>query len=180
MSREYIFPFILFAIIWIFYRVVASLLLRKFSLRSEVINGLFVFSVVSIYILTIYPMPFYYPYFEKGISTINFIPFASITQLLEHFDYFVVLRNIGGNIFLFLPLGFLLPLRFKKLKFGRAVLIGFFISAMVEVIQLFVPLRSFDVDDLLLNTLGTAIGYYFFSVSNLEKIRLPSHAFTKK
>lgn len=84
-----------------------------------------------------------------GISgEINFIPFQSngaITYIL--------------NIIMFMPLGFLLPLIWMEYRnFFKTVLAGFGLSLTIEICQLF-NFRCTDVDDLLMNTLGTIIGY---------------------
>lgn len=63
------------------------------------------------------------------------------------------------NVFLFLPLGFFLPLLwedFKKFRF--TLLTGFGLSLTIEVLQLF-TFRVTDVNDLITNTLGTVLGY---------------------
>jgi len=59
-------------------------------------------------------------------------------------------------------LGFSIPPRFKVNKLWKVVLLGFLISLLVEVIQLFASKRSFDVDDLILNTLGAGIGFLLY------------------
>jgi len=68
-----------------------------------------------------------------------------------------------GNIAGFIPLGILLPLLFRKLRTAfRTVALIFLISLAFETAQLILILGVFDVDDLLLNTLGGAIGYLLF------------------
>lgn len=119
--------------------------------------------MIAIYSITVFPFPFY-TYFEDSALGINLIPFASINDSLNHFYFMVPLRSIGGNILLFVPLGFATPFRFRIHKLWKATLIGFFISIIVEISQLFVSMRSFDVDDLLLNTLGTVVGYFAFQL----------------
>jgi glycopeptide antibiotics resistance protein len=73
------------------------------------------------------------------------------------------LRNTLGNIALFLPLGFLLPMltnRFNSMK--RVVLLAACLSLSIETIQFFSrfigSLRAVDIDDVLLNTLGACLG----------------------
>ncbi|MBO7403794.1 MAG: VanZ family protein, partial [Clostridia bacterium] len=62
------------------------------------------------------------------------------------------------NVLLFLPLGLMLPLLWKRFRDGRlAVLYGFTLSLAVEAAQLFSG--NTDIDDLLTNTLGTFLGY---------------------
>ncbi|MCK1997630.1 VanZ family protein [Psychrobacillus psychrodurans] len=72
--------------------------------------------------------------------------------------------NFLGNIILFIPIGFLLPLLFSKMEFFIfPILTGLCISLFIEIMQL-PQSRSSDVDDLWLNTLGAFLGYlcYFF------------------
>ncbi len=71
-----------------------------------------------------------------------------------------VFLNLAGNILIFMPFGFLLPIMSRKLRgFFRVVLLGLALSFAVECIQYFSNTGSFDVDDLLLNTIGTALGF---------------------
>ena len=46
------------------------------------------------------------------------------------------------------------------------ILSGFGLSLVVETIQLITKVGCFDVDDLILNTLGAALGYLAFAVCN--------------
>ena len=82
-----------------------------------------------------------------------------------HFNAFL---NIVGNIVLFVPFGFLLPLLFKNLnQASRIIPIGFVSTLIVESSQIIISYilgftyRSFDVDDMILNTLGVNVGYVF-------------------
>jgi glycopeptide antibiotics resistance protein len=72
-----------------------------------------------------------------------------------------VLADVVGNVALFVPFGFLLPLLapwFDRRR--RTVAAGLALSAAVELSQLAFPgVRRADVNDLLLNTLGTAVGF---------------------
>jgi glycopeptide antibiotics resistance protein len=62
---------------------------------------------------------------------------------------------------LFVPLGFLLPLLAPRLdRLWRTVAAGFLLSTAVELSQLAFPgIRRPDVNDVLANTLGTAVGF---------------------
>lgn len=63
------------------------------------------------------------------------------------------------NLIMLMPFGFLLPLIWQRWRsFGRVVLAGFGFSLLIEVFQLF-NTRLSDVDDLIMNSLGTAAGY---------------------
>lgn len=93
----------------------------------------------------------------------NFVPFKTITNYLSGDSTLNAMRNIGGNIILFCPLGFLVPLilpRFSKVRHIAAIAFG--ASLLLELVQLLTGLGSFDVDDLLLNVLGGVLGVLTF------------------
>ena len=74
--------------------------------------------------------------------------------------WFAVLSNLLGNVLAFVPFGMILPMLTPKCRnFFHIVLLGFDFSLFVETIQLISKVGSFDVDDLILNTLGGALGY---------------------
>jgi glycopeptide antibiotics resistance protein len=178
MMIDYKFPLIIFGIVWVIYRAIHIILKKKFSFKTELIKALFAFSVVGIYSVTIFPFPFYTYFYSHLPSSINLIPFASIYGSLHHFYYMVPIKNIGGNILLFIPLGFSLPFRFQIRTFWKVTLLGLVTSFVVECCQLFIPMRSFDVDDLMLNTLGTGLGFLLYKLfvqffsKNLEAMQL--------
>ncbi len=64
----------------------------------------------------------------------------------------------------FLPIGFLVTLLFPLFKSLKLILfISFFTSLLFETVQLIFVLGVFDVDDLILNSLGGAFGYLTLS-----------------
>ena len=76
--------------------------------------------------------------------------------------------NLAGNIALFIPFGFLFPLVFRNRRgFGTMFLAAFLLSLFFEVFQFITGIGQFDVDDLILNTLGGIIGYILFALFNL-------------
>jgi glycopeptide antibiotics resistance protein len=79
----------------------------------------------------------------------------------------VSLLNITANLFLFLPIGFFVPLIWTKCNsFKKVTFVGLTVTIFVEIVQLFTG-RSTDIDDVILNTLGIMIGYGTFIVFNL-------------
>jgi len=62
-----------------------------------------------------------------------------------------------GNVLMLLPFGFLAPLLWEKLRWWRVLPVALGFILLVELLQPFTG-RSFDIDDILLNFLGTAIG----------------------
>ncbi len=76
--------------------------------------------------------------------------------------------NVIGNVLAFVPFGFFFPMLLQKHKnILVATAAGFLFSLMVESLQLCMKLGSFDVDDLLLNTIGTLIGAICYVIVRL-------------
>jgi len=103
---------------------------------------------------------------KANASHANYTPFATISLYLRSSlgrEY--AMQNIGGNIAGFIPLGVLLPLVSRRLRKGwKVILATFAISLGFEFTQLVTGLGIFDVDDLMLNTLGGLLGYSIFVV----------------
>jgi glycopeptide antibiotics resistance protein len=73
--------------------------------------------------------------------------------------------NLGGNVAMFVPLGFFVPCIWKKMgKIGWHFLCMVLIILAVELLQLATGLGTCDVDDLILNLVGTAIGFGLYKL----------------
>lgn len=99
-------------------------------------------------------------------QAINMEPFRVVTETYNAIKYLDLwqpfLINFVGNIVMFMPIGFFLPLLWGKFnRAWRAIGIGLLLSLFIEVVQL-TQLRSSDVDDLWLNTLGAIFGYIVY------------------
>ena len=118
---------------------------------------------------------------ERGYRY-NLMPFVEIRRFWKYRDQlgnFAVFSNIFGNVIGFLPWGFILPIIFRRMD--RVFLIflsGLLLSLIVEVIQLISKVGCFDVDDLILNTLGAVLGYVFFVIC--DHIRRKKYHYGKK
>lgn len=79
---------------------------------------------------------------------------------LEPFRYmFSDLRSTVPNVYLFLPLGFFLPMLWRDFRsLPKTVFVGFLTSLTIELLQIF-TFRATDVNDLMTNTLGTLLGW---------------------
>ncbi|MDY2662374.1 MAG: VanZ family protein [Bariatricus massiliensis] len=78
----------------------------------------------------------------------------------------VSFANLFGNVLIFMPFGFFMPMASRYRSFFLTLFYSFGLSLLVETFQLFTKVGSFDVDDLLLNTIGGMIGYIFFVICN--------------
>ncbi len=111
--------------------------------------------------------------FEREVSPVymyNLVPFNTINKFLvvENFNYKVWIINLLGNIGVFIPFGILLPMVFgnKSIK-----LLIIFESGLItlETLQLLTRRGSFDVDDIILNTIGALTGYLIYQL--ISKLR---------
>ena len=99
-------------------------------------------------------------YIVIGVPGVQYICWDPTLNLIPFQDFST--SNIMGmvlNMVMFAPLGFLLPAYFERYRhWGRTLAAGFLTSLTVELIQLF-TFRATDVDDLIMNTLGTIVGF---------------------
>lgn len=133
--------------------------------------GLYLLVVVQIilvkhpvYFLSRIKETFYRHHFEHIGERANYYPFSTIRRLLFiDYHFMTAMMNIGGNILLFIPMGIFLPMYFKPpSKTLKTTVTCFLLSSFFEVFQLLTACGFFDVDDILLNTLGGAIGLYLY------------------
>ena len=98
------------------------------------------------------------PYWDQ--LRYNLTPFHTIKLFWRILPNASAIINLCGNVIMFIPLGFFLPRIFPALrKFWRTLLTTTLIIAAVEFAQLFTLLGCCDIDDLILNVMGAAIGY---------------------
>lgn len=102
----------------------------------------------------------------EGIKSANFTLFRTIRMYIEHADYLNTFENLVGNFIVFVPFGYLLSLiRNKNRDVLIVVVYAFFYSLAIELFQLFSAFGVFDVDDLLLNTLGAMFGVIVYKIN---------------
>lgn len=105
---------------------------------------------------------------NRHIYTANFIPFVTIRNYINAYIYnslntTIIFENLIGNIIAFIPLGFLLPIIFRKCKSVRFMfLVSFIFILGIETFQLVTYLGEFDIDDIILNVSGSVIGYFLY------------------
>lgn len=141
----------------------------RLRLGSAVAAYLTVLYGLGIVCFTLYPLPSgdSGPGITYGIQP-QFVPFNSIGDIQK--DGLRAVFQVAFNVVFFVPLGFIAG-RFFRLRFVPAVLLGLGVSALVETAQLTglfgaypYAFRCCDVDDLITNTLGAAIGWGFARV----------------
>lgn len=103
-------------------------------------------------------------------STNNFIPFREIFRYKIGSRLF--LKNILGNMLLFLPFGFFTSHYIKIEKPSTIFVLTFIASVSIESVQMAIG-RVFDVDDIILNICGGFIGYYIYAFMKKVGDKLP-------
>ncbi len=96
----------------------------------------------------------------------NLTPFLEIRRFITYRDSLslgALLLNLFGNVLVFSPFGFLIPMfRNEETSWYNILLFTFLFSLCIELTQLISMVGVFDVDDLILNTLGGMIGWGFY------------------
>lgn len=144
--------------------VVLVILRRKNKLNLECYWGLLLFSIINVCVFSltgISPISgFHLDYLFQGM---DIIPFLDLFKMLKNGEIHSVIWNAGGNILLFSPIGFMLPLlwRSKYHSLFKTAVTGFGLSLLIECSQLFL-LRATDVNDLIMNTIGAILGYLIY------------------
>lgn len=99
-----------------------------------------------------------------GLRSANFTLFKTIRMYVDYSYMLNSFENLVGNVVIFVPFGFLLPMVHRR---GR----NFFIMLLhallfvlgIEIFQLFSGFGAFDVDDILLNCMGAVLGYLVYA-----------------
>ena len=111
-------------------------------------------------------------YADQMRNSMNLVPFHTIgnywkvvrrMEFTSLFWHCVI--NLGGNIFLFIPIGYFLPRLWPFLRNFFSFLLACTMSiVLVELLQLVTLLGSLDIDDLILNLFGMLVGYVLFMI----------------
>lgn len=104
-------------------------------------------------------------------STSNFVPFREIMRY--EFGSKLFIKNILGNMLMFLPYGFFVGYYVRSEKWYVGLILSLITSISIEVTQMLIG-RVFDIDDIMLNILGGMLGFYIFIYLNKIKNHLPN------
>lgn len=157
------FTYMIFALpIYIAIRYNRYVKTKKFDKKKEILLLIFTMFMVGLASITIVPKFDANGNLIVSKDRLNFIPFKivydSIVELNKGNLYYLFISFLG-NIVMFIPIGFFIK-KIYNLDTKKIVKIGFLISLSIEIIQIFTG-RQTDIDDLILNTLGTYLGTLF-------------------
>lgn len=126
---------------------------KKIILHKELMMLIFIIYILLLYYIVTFQ--------DSNYGTNNFIPFK------EMFRYNITsplfLKNVIGNVILFIPLGLFVTLYIKNKTFILTLILSIIISLSIEFIQSMIG-RTMDIDDVILNATGGMVGYFICKV----------------
>lgn len=157
---------------------------KKINLYHELTLFIFVLFIVGLFSQTIIPKFEFgingFGIVKNGVHKTNLIPFKVLTETYRevfingYVEYFLI--NFLGNIILFIPFGFIIPLLWNVSN-KKVIVIGSCISFFIEITQLLLA-RGTDIDDLILNTSGVTLGLLLYKLlykknnKNMDKFKI--------
>lgn len=150
---------------WIVYRVIRLRTGGRTNVVREGLVNLFFVYLLGVFHVTFFPMIIILYAFDPYDA--NLTPFVETLRFLRYTDQPGVLLNLVGNLVLLAPLGIFLPALFKWARqVFKVLFIGFLVSLTIEIFQLALAVRVFDIDDVIINTLGVLLGFSIFAAAN--------------
>ena len=135
---------------------------KKIYIHKELLMFLF-----GIYIMCLFTVVTYQDIQSYGS---NYIPFKEMFRYTLWSNLFI--KNVIGNMVMFVPYGFFLGFFVKVNKVSTAFILTSIVSITVEIIQKNIG-RVFDIDDIILNVIGGIIGFVIYKIFEGIKDRLP-------
>lgn len=131
---------------------------KKFIISNELMMLTFI-----VYILCLFQVVT-----SQDVSSVHGVNVTLFKELTRYqIGSRLFFKNIVGNILMFVPFGFFTSYYLKLDKKRIIFCLTFIVSVVIELIQLKIG-RAFDVDDIILNMVGSFFGYFFYRL--MDKI----------
>lgn len=124
---------------------------KRFQLHKELI-----YLIAIIYILCLFHVVTFQ---DSNYGVSNFVPFKEIFRYSIGSNKFI--KNVLGNIVLFIPYGFLASYLLNNKKLSVISVLTIIASLTIETVQYYIG-RVFDIDDIILNLVGGIVGFLIF------------------
>ncbi|TDH26446.1 VanZ family protein [Segetibacter sp. 3557_3] len=154
--------------------------------KQELAYALLYCYFIGLVSITLLPFSKYTNSFPNRANIVPFVnAVTNLEDILKTHTFRIMLphlvENILGNLVLLVPIGFLFPICFRYFQsFKRVIIAGFLVSFVIETLQYFLKFvaiyRSADIDDIILNTTGVALGYLAYQLLVVKKSFQPSYA----
>ena len=150
------FPMILISIVVVFSLRIYDLIKNKkrWCFYQDFLILLFIIYILCLFQIVTFQDATY-------VSGNNLIPFREIFRYSLGSHLF--LKNVIGNVLLFLPYGLFVSYFFKEKKLLPIFILVFITSLTIEGTQLMIG-RVFDIDDIILNVLGGIFGFFLYQI----------------
>ena len=151
---EFSLPMIIISVVVAITLRVADIVKNKkeFSLYKELIALSFIIQILCLFQVVTFQD-------NNNISSNNLIPFREMFRY--DFGSRLFLKNVLGNIIMFLPYGFFTSYFLKEKRLIPILALTVITSLTIESTQLMIG-RVFDIDDILLNIVGGVLGHYLY------------------
>lgn len=135
---------------------------KKIVFHKELLMLIFIIYILCLYhVVTVQ---------DINYGGINLIPFKEMFRY--EIGSYKFIKNIIGNIVLFIPYGFFSSYYLDNKKMSTNIFLCLVATFTIETIQYYIG-RVFDIDDIILNVIGGLIGYLFYIALMAIKERLP-------
>lgn len=136
---------------------------KKFQLHKEIIALIFIIYVLCLFHVVTFQ--------DNNFGVSNFVPFKEIFRYEIGSDKFM--KNVLGNVLLFIPYGFLSSYFLNNKKFSVITILTIITTLTIETVQYYIG-RVFDIDDIILNLMGSIVGFliYFGLDAIRNKVKL--------
>ena len=158
-----------FTAIWLLARAAVWIRQRNIDWKREAVFALMYINLAVIIRFVFFPRDLVNGRIQPLVfETAAVFPLhINLVPLVHLFDYGSVrdiIWNVAGNAAMFIPSGIVLPIVYRQLNsFWKVTAAGALISLCVEILQLPFPSRASDIDDLIVNTIGVAVGYGIYA-----------------
>lgn len=135
---------------------------KRIVIYKEVMSLIFIIYVLCLYYIVTYK--------NINYGGVNLVPFKEMFRYSFMSDKFI--KNIIGNIVLFIPYGYFSSYFLNNKKFSFNILFTLIVTLSIELVQYNIG-RTFDIDDIILNVIGGVIGFVVYIALDTVKGRLP-------
>lgn len=135
---------------------------KKIILYKELLMLIFIIYALCLFHVVTYQ--------DVNFGTNNFIPFKEIFRYDLGTPKFI--KNIIGNIIMFIPFGFFASYFLKSKKISIPLILTIILTTTIETVQYYIG-RVFDIDDIILNIVGGILGYLLFIIMDFLQNKIP-------
>lgn len=135
---------------------------KKIILYKELLMLIFIIYALCLFHVVTYQ--------DVNFGTNNFIPFKEIFRYDLGSPKFI--KNIVGNIIMFVPFGFFASYFLKSKKITIPLILTIILTVTIETVQYYIG-RVFDIDDIILNIVGGILGYLLFITMDFLQEKIP-------